>query len=709
MNDVQLRVGDMLYAALKRWKMIVAMSIIGCVCGFVLSGISYVQGSYTSYEVSCSVALTSQSATGAFTGNSNYLNPNDFYLAQDLVDAAMYVMKSKRVLQGAIDRAGLVSVSVKEVSNNLTVERYNETQVLELTLSWNTADGGERLMRSILDTCKEVLPETLMVGSVSVIDEPAAQYQGGSGGFMAMGVLFGVLGFLAGVGVTVLELIMRPTLLTLRDVEDVLGLETLGVIPQDIDYFRHNSQLLLEGKEDDSEVGRNFASTAYILSNRFGTKEKHHCFYVTSTEDGEGKSTVAAHLAMQLSDMEKRTLLLDLNTRNPVLGGLFLQTVDYSRTLNALYKGESTPEEAVISLTGHLDLLPTVLERNAIPLDGALFEFIEALAQPYEYVIIDAPSTGNSSDVLRLNQIASTVLFVVRYDMTPLPAVQDAIDKLDKSGVRILGCVVNASQPINKYRFQRDSADAPQTATRAGRSPGDAMRSVSPYEEELFADNLASEEADWMQPMPGGSKDVMEELTGGLYPMGSAASDDRAMQELLRMGADGSWKAETSQGKEAVTERDGSAQATQQSPEPFLWQPVSQPEQPDPEPVAPAEREPERFAEELEQPAPKPAAPSERKHARHAAEPERPAEKRRRSPPPPEWRNTSPLYKRREPPPEQWRSKKPDAKRPLSAEPARKPDAKRLQPTEPARKRDTAADGKWIFRAETRERSKPKH
>lgn len=672
MNDVQLRVGDMLYAALKRWKMIAAMSIVGCVCGFVLSGISYVQGSYTSYEISCSVALTSQSSTGAFTGNSNYLNPNDFYLAQDLVDAAMYVMQSNRVLQNAIDRAGLVSVSVKEVSNNLTIERYNETQVLELTLSWNTADGGERLLRSILDTCKEVLPETLMVGSVSVIDEPTAQYQMGSGGFVTMGIVFGVLGFLAGVGVTVLELIMRPTLLTLGDVEDVLGLETLGVIPQDADYFRQNSQLLLEGKGGDSEVGRNFASTAYILSNRFGTKEKHHCFYVTSTEDGEGKSTVAAHLAMQLSDMEKRTLLLDLNTRNPVLGGLFLQTVDYSRTLNALYKGESTPEEAIVSLTGHLDLLPTVLERNAIPLDGTLFEFIETLAQPYEYVIIDAPSAGSSSDLLRLNQIASTVLFVVRYDMTPLPAVQEAIDKLDKSGVRILGCVVNAAQPINKYRFQRDSADAPQTAARSGRSAGSAMRSVSPYEEERFSEPLMQDSADWMQPMPGGSKDLMEELTGGLYPMGSATSDDRAMQELLRMGADGSWKTAASQGKEAVTERDGSAQTTQQSSEPFQWQPVSQPEQPEP----------------------KPAASGEQKHARHAAEPERPAEKRRRSPPPPEWRNTSPLQKRRQPP-EQWRGKKPDAK----------PD----QPAAPASKRDAPADGKWVFRAETGKHSKPKH
>ena len=57
---------------------------------------------------------------------------------------------------------------------------------------------------------------------------------------------------------------------------------------------------------------------------------------------------------------------MDLNTRNPRLGSMFLHSVDYSRTLNALYKGETDPLEAVISLTGYLDLLPSVLERNAI-------------------------------------------------------------------------------------------------------------------------------------------------------------------------------------------------------------------------------------------------------------------------------------------------------------------------------------------------------
>ena len=535
MHNVQLRVSDLLYAAFKRWKMILALGLLGFFCGFVLSGISYLQGNYTSYEINCSIAITSQSSTGNFINNSDYLSSSDFYLAQDMVDAATFVIKSNRALQTAIDNAGLVSVTTQDVSQNLEVSRYNETQVLLLTLSWNNADAGIRLMNALLDASKEILPQTLMVGSVAVIDAPEAKYMMGGGGYVSLWVIFCLLGLVSGVGIAVLELLMRPTLLNLKDVEDVLGLETLGSIPKDSSYFQKDMQLLSEKHSVDADAVQNFASAAYILINRFGTKEKQHRFYVTSAEDGEGKSTVAANLALQLSDMEKRTLLLDLNTRSPSLSGMFLQNVEYSRTLNALYKGESAEQDAVISLTGYLDLLPMVLEHNAVPLDGTLFDFLENIMEPYEYVVIDASSVGRSSDVLRLNNLANNVLFVVRYDATPLPAIQDAIEKLDKSGVRVLGCVVNEVQSLETFQFRSEHIEPPMR-----KEEKNAENAGSPLPEDLLRPAEPGADSAW-KPVNDG-RSVMDELTDDLQRSRNARSDDEIMWELLRMGKDGSWK-----------------------------------------------------------------------------------------------------------------------------------------------------------------------
>ena len=409
MDNDEIRISDLLYTVFKHRKTILVLGLLGFFCGFVFSGVSFLRNSRTNYAVDCSVAITSQpSADGVVYNNSDYLSSNTFYQTLNMMDAATFVMKSERTLQAAIDRAGLVSVTTQDVSQNLQVSRYNETQVLLLTLTWNNAEAGVQLMNALVDAIKEILPETLMMGSVAMIDAPeaASTTGGGAGQYVRLWVIFCVLGLAAGAGLAVLEFFLRPTLLNVKDVEDVLKLETLGSIPKDNSYFQKNMQLLSETHRADADAVQNFASAAHILINRFGTTAEPHWFYVTSAEDGEGKSTVAANLALQLSDMEKRTLLLDLNTRAPRLGGMFLQDLPYSRTLNALYKGESAEPEAVISLTGYLDLLPMVLEPDAVPLDAALFDFLKPIMEPYEYVIIDASSVGRSSDVLRLNKLA---------------------------------------------------------------------------------------------------------------------------------------------------------------------------------------------------------------------------------------------------------------------------------------------------------------
>ena len=285
----------------------------------------------------------------------------------------------------------------------------------------------------------------------------------------------------------------------------------------------------------DADAVQNFASAAHILINRFGTTAEPHWFYVTSAEDGEGKSTVAANLALQLSDMEKRTLLLDLNTRAPRLGGMFLQDLPYSRTLNALYKGESAEPEAVISLTGYLDLLPMVLEPDAVPLDAALFDFLKPIMEPYEYVIIDASSVGRSSDVLRLNKLADHALFVVRHDATPLSVIQDAIEKLNKSGVQLLGCVVNEVQSLEIFPLHPEHIAAP--IRKKKKKPENAD---SPLPEDLLRPADSALEPTWKPA--GDGRSVMDELTDDLQRSQNTRSDDEIMWELLRMGKDGSWK-----------------------------------------------------------------------------------------------------------------------------------------------------------------------
>lgn len=549
MSDEGIRIGDLLLTIARRWKTLVVLTLLGCGLGLILNSISFVQGSYTSFEITTSIAVIPRASTGVFASGSDHFTSDDYQLSEDMADAVSYVMYSDRVLEEAIQQTHLISVEPEEVARNLSISRYNETQILELTLWWMNKDTGVELMNSILDVASSVLPDTLMVGAVSVIDPPAAEFTPARNSYTGIWILTSLVGFVIGLGLIVFEFAMHPTLMNPKSVEEDLGLEMLGIVPQDDAYFKKKGELLSRESSIDSTVEQSFASAAYILCNRLGNgKGKSHCVYITSAEEREGKSTVAANLAVQMSDLEKKILLIDLNLNNPSLGGMFLQNVDYSRTLNALYKGEATVQDAVVSLTGYLDLLPTVLERNAINLDSILFDFIQQLSQNYDYVIIDGPAIEQSSDVLRLNQVAQAVLLVIRYDATPLPVIQDAIDQLDKSGIRILGCIVNASKTMHGFRSWRDRPS--DLASRSMRSTAEAN--------DLLLVPAAGGSSTEDRGNLSGAPDVLDELTKDPFQK-DMLSDDEAMDALLRMGADGSWtrKPETDgQESEATAETD---------------------------------------------------------------------------------------------------------------------------------------------------------
>ena len=440
---IRVRVSDLLFALQKRWMIIVALSLVGLTFGLILSAMTVVQSSYQSYNINGSFAVSSKNLNGQYVGGYNAPNVNDFHLAEDMVDAVRYVLRSERVLTDVINENELLGYTVAQIRNAITVTQYNSTQILEMRLTWRNAEEGLDVWKSVVRHASEILPQSLQLGSLEIINEPKAELIGVVGGGNNKVVLLTLLGFAAGVGFAVVELLMHPTLNNVRDVESLFNVETVGVIPHDHDYYKRKDSMMTREDVGNSLVVQNFAAAAYILRNRLGTRDGHHCFYVTSATTGEGKTTVAANLAIQLSDMEHKTLLIDFDTRNPNLGALFLSKVDYEHSLNALYRGDVQPDEAITTLSGFLDILPAVREHNAINVDNMLIELVDNLKQKYEYIIMDAPPVGIVSGTLSLNQVADSVLFVIGYDDSSLPEIQSSLEKLDKSGTRVLGCIVN--------------------------------------------------------------------------------------------------------------------------------------------------------------------------------------------------------------------------------------------------------------------------
>lgn len=443
-NDgIQIRISDFLYAFFKNRFLIAALTAAGLLIGIVLSGVSYLRGEISrEYVVTESFAINTRVDTGRYSSGSSTPMKDDMYLAEDLVDSVMYVMQSDKILESAINALRLTDVTAKDISSNLTMTQFENTQIVEVILYWRDAKEGTELLNAMNNASTAVLSETLNMGGVSVINAPNARYLVGGSLNAALCGALAILGLVSGLGIAILELIMHPTLLNPRDLESTFGLEVLGEVPTNNAYFNQGTSLLIRNNAF-LDITESFASMAHIIHNRSGSKEKHQRIYITSASRNEGKTMAVANLAIQLSDNEKKVLIIDFDLRNPQLGNFFLDKVEYDHSLNALYRGDINEVEAITPLTGYLDILPAVLERNTISLDSNISALVKKLSENYDYVLMDTAPVGLSANILSLNEIATSALLVVRHDTSSMQEIRDTLDRLDKSGVRLMGCIVN--------------------------------------------------------------------------------------------------------------------------------------------------------------------------------------------------------------------------------------------------------------------------
>lgn len=166
---------------------------------------------------------------------------------------------------------------------------------------------------------------------------------------------------------------------------------------------------------------------------------------VTSAREHEGKTTFAAQLAASFARSGSRTLLIDGDLRHP--NAHFALGLDLRTGLPEVLRGELTADEAV---------QPTAVDGLFAVTGGACdYASVAALARPqtaaivkhyrdsFDQVVIDAGPVLAFADVLFLGQAADAAILVTMRDVTRMPLVDKALERLRSVGIRVLGAVVN--------------------------------------------------------------------------------------------------------------------------------------------------------------------------------------------------------------------------------------------------------------------------
>jgi capsular exopolysaccharide synthesis family protein len=177
---------------------------------------------------------------------------------------------------------------------------------------------------------------------------------------------------------------------------------------------------------------------------------------VTSAVSGEGKTSLAGQLAASLARAWKNTLLVDGDLRHPAAHRLF--DASQEPGFSELLRGEVTAAAAV---------RPTPLSRLwLMPAGQWDSHAVQALAQDqvkslltqlkehYDFVVIDSCPVLPVADSLLLGQHVDAVVFSVLRDVSRIPAVHAAGQRLSQLGIRVLGAVaigVNEEAGSSQY------------------------------------------------------------------------------------------------------------------------------------------------------------------------------------------------------------------------------------------------------------------
>ena len=204
------------------------------------------------------------------------------------------------------------------------------------------------------------------------------------------------------------------------DVEKLTSVPIIGDIPlTDEKNDKNGSIAVFENKNNlMSEIFRNIRTNLqFMLDN------DQKVILVTSTVSGEGKSFVSANLAISLSLLGKKVVIVGLDIRKPGLNKVF----HLSNKEKGITQYLSNPETDLTELVQPSDVNKNlfVLPGGSVPPNptellarNGLDKAIEILKQNFDYVIMDTAPIGMVTDTLLVGRVADLSVYVCRADYT---------------------------------------------------------------------------------------------------------------------------------------------------------------------------------------------------------------------------------------------------------------------------------------------------
>lgn len=427
----------------RNWMFIVSFALIGLITASVVSVLIP-----KSYTASSSIFVSTQNVESS----AELQQGSVFALAR--VQSYVSLVRKPQVLDPVIQQLGL-DTTAPELAKNVKASTSRNTVLIQIeavdSSPQRAADIANGVVSSLILSVADLerptngLPSPVRLSSVDTAQPPASPSSPKTSLNLLLGLLYGLA---AGLVAAILRNVLDRHVRTEADLRRSTSLALLGGITESSAPRVSTAPFVLAGSGSDAfrqlRTNLEFAAVGHDMKS----------LVITSSQSGEGKSTVALNLALSIAQSGRSVLLVDADLRLPsVVDATGLeQTVG----LTTVLIGRTNLSDATQHWgTAGLSVLTSgPLPPNPTELLGSsnMQKLIGEMEQTYDVVILDAPPVLPVADATILTRHTDGLLLVVGATKVSQHNLSKAVEQLNLVKANVIGVVLN--------RIPRNGPDA---------------------------------------------------------------------------------------------------------------------------------------------------------------------------------------------------------------------------------------------------------